>query len=64
MSKYKLNDNAAKEDYIFIGGNTKYLTTCSQEELAVLHKNGDPRVSEDVKPVKADAPDAMIAKAK
>lgn len=61
MSKFKLNDNAGKEDYLFIGGNTKYLAACSQEELALLHKNGDRRVSEDVKAAKVDAPaDAAV----
>ncbi|MPR36533.1 hypothetical protein [Salmonirosea aquatica] len=62
MSKFKLNDKAGKEDYVFVGGNTKYLATCSQKELEVLHANGDARVDEDNKS-KTDAP-AEIAMAK
>jgi hypothetical protein len=36
---YQVKDTFA-DDYLFIGGNTKYLRECSQDEIAILIKNG------------------------
>lgn len=36
---YKVKDQFAN-DYVFIGGNTKYLRDCSQDEITLLIKNG------------------------
>ncbi|GAB2798818.1 hypothetical protein GCM10027275_50590 [Rhabdobacter roseus] len=39
---YKVADNAA--GHVFVNGTTRSLESCTQEDLAVLHQNGDSRV--------------------
>lgn len=42
MKTYSVDQE--EKGYSFVGGNTKYLTKMTQDELAILAKNGDPRV--------------------
>ncbi len=43
MAKFEFSV-AKSDDYVFVNGNTRYLSDCSQADLAVLAKNGDKRV--------------------
>lgn len=58
MKTYSVGQD--EKGHVFVGGNTKYLRDLDQKELAILAKNGDPRVkveeaSEDKKPAKVVA---------
>jgi hypothetical protein len=49
LKKYKItNKEAAAKEYVFIGGNTKYITDAlSDEEAAVLYHNQSPYITLD-----------------
>lgn len=49
LKKYKIiNKEAAAKEYVFIGGNTKYITDAlCDEEAAALYNNQSPYIAID-----------------